>query len=263
MIPQGYIQEWRAVAPWQSLEMVEQDLLLSRALVDLFSNEFLSEALAFRGGTALHKLYLAPPRRYSEDIDLVQVQAGPIGPIYDAVQAALNSWLGKPSRKRGPGVANLIHRVDSEYPPSVRLRLKIEINTREHFTVHGLAHREFGVSSRWYTGHCRLTTYSLEELLGTKMRALFQRRKGRDLFDLWLGLTDGGADPDRIVAAFHRYMQAEGAHVSRQEFLDNLAAKREHPGFLSDIEPLVVEGVGFDPPTASAVVEKELVMRLG
>jgi len=255
--------EWRQAHPWQGDHQVEQDLLLSRALVDLFSNEFLSEALAFRGGTALHKLYLAPPRRYSEDIDLVQVQAGAIGPIYDAVQAVLNSWLGEPSRKRGRGVANLVCRADSTGPQVVPLRLKIEINTREHFTIHGLAHREFGVGSRWYTGHCRLTTYSLEELLGTKMRALFQRRKGRDLFDLWLGLTDGGADPDRIVTAFHHYMQAEGARVSRQEFRDNLVAKREHPGFLSDIETLVVEGVEFDATGAAAVVEEELVMRLG
>ena len=262
MIPQAYIQELRAVTPWQTLEMVEQDLLLSRALIELFSNETLSGALAFRGGTALHKLYLQPSRRYSEDIDLVQVQAGPIGPIYDAVQKQLNSWLGKPSRKRGPGVANLIYRIDSEFPPSTRLKLKIEINTREHFTANGFVHHEFDVDSRWYRGNCKLTTYSLEELLGTKMRALFQRRKGRDLFDLWLGLTEGGADADQVVSLFPRYMEAEGTHVSQLEFMDNLAAKLEHPGFHSDISPLLVPGTDFDVMPASGLVKSALLSKL-
>lgn len=61
--------------------MVEQDLIISRALVAIFSDDFLASQLAFRGGTALHKLYLSPQPRYSEDIDLVQITAGPIKPI--------------------------------------------------------------------------------------------------------------------------------------------------------------------------------------
>ena len=48
------------------------------------------------------------------------------------------------------------------------LRLKVEINTREHFTVAGFVRREFSMSSRWHTAQCALTTYTLEELLGTK-----------------------------------------------------------------------------------------------
>jgi hypothetical protein len=104
MIPEAYIQEWRETAPWRTIEMVEQDLMLSRALVDIFASKRLSEWVAFRGGTALHKLFFASAQRYSEDIDLVQKASGPIGPIYDEIQAVLNPWLGKPSRKRGHGV---------------------------------------------------------------------------------------------------------------------------------------------------------------
>ena len=263
MIPEAYIQEWRTLAPWRTFEMVEQDLILSRALIEIFSNDALSEALAFRGGTALHKLYLAPPGRYSEDIDLVQIEAGPIGPIYDGIQGVLNSWLGTPSRKRGPGVANLIYRVESEHPPSVRLRLKVEINTREHFTVHGLVYPEFTISSRWCAARCQITTYTLEELLGTKMRALFQRRKGRDLFDLWLGLTEGKADPDNVVAAFNEHMARDGKHIGQDEFLDNLATKQEHPGFLTDIEALIVPSSEFEAKEAMRVVEELLATRLG
>jgi predicted nucleotidyltransferase component of viral defense system len=262
MIPEAYIQEWRESAPWRTLEMVEQDLILSRALDEIFSDRTLSTLLAFRGGTALHKLYFSSPQRYSEDIDLVQKEGGSIGPVYDGIQAVLNPWMGLPSRRRGPDVANLTYRMDSEFPPSVRLQLKIEINTRDHFAVDGFVRRQFDVSSRWYTGSCQLTTYTLDELLGTKMRALFQRRKGRDVFDLWLGLTEGGADPDRVVAVFRRYMEAEERRISRQEFMENLATKRVHPGFLSDVGPLLVPEANFDMGSAVDIVESELVSRL-
>ncbi len=81
MIPERAIREWNEFVPWQSPIMVEQDLIISRALVSIFSDDFLRENLAFRGGTALHKLFLQPQPRYSEDIDLVQIKPGPIKPI--------------------------------------------------------------------------------------------------------------------------------------------------------------------------------------
>jgi hypothetical protein len=70
MIPQVYITEWAGQVPWQTNEQVEQDLVICRALVEICSDEFLAKSLASRGGTALHKLYLNPQPRYSEDIDL-------------------------------------------------------------------------------------------------------------------------------------------------------------------------------------------------
>ena len=65
MIPISDIRAWSNVVPWISNEQIEQDLIISRALVEIFSDEFLSENLVFRGGTALHKLYLNPQPRYS------------------------------------------------------------------------------------------------------------------------------------------------------------------------------------------------------
>ena len=94
------------------------------------------------------------------------------------------------------------------------------------------------------------------------MRALYQRRKGRDLFDLWLGLTAGGANPESVVSVFLQYMDAEKAKVSRQRFIDNLTPKLSHPGFLSDIEPLLVEGTELDMSDGHAVVKDLLLARL-
>lgn len=81
MINRASIIQWSKQVPWNDNAQIEQDLIISRALVAIFSDEFLSSQLAFRGGTALHKLYLSPQPRYSEDIDLVQINPGPIKPI--------------------------------------------------------------------------------------------------------------------------------------------------------------------------------------
>jgi predicted nucleotidyltransferase component of viral defense system len=56
VIPKADIVAWRQFAPWVNDAQVEQDLIISRALVAIFQNPVLAERLAFRGGTALHKL---------------------------------------------------------------------------------------------------------------------------------------------------------------------------------------------------------------
>jgi predicted nucleotidyltransferase component of viral defense system len=89
MIPQAYITEWASQVPWQTKEQVEQDLVICRALVEIFSDEFLAKSLTLRGGTALHKLYLNPQPRYSEDIDLLRIKAEPFGPVVNRLRERL------------------------------------------------------------------------------------------------------------------------------------------------------------------------------
>jgi predicted nucleotidyltransferase component of viral defense system len=259
VIPRAYIDAWRAHAPWRSDTKVEQDLIICRAVAELFSHPVLSEHLVFRGGTAMHKLYFDSPRRYSEDIDLVQIQSGPIGPVFDALREVLNPLLGKPKRKLGPGVITWTYRMTSEIPPVVPMKLKVEINTREHFSVLGVHRKPFSVESPWFSGRCDVPVFELSELLATKLRALYQRRKGRDLFDLWLSLTEGKADAQQIVQVFRKYMQFGGHVVSRAEFADNLAAKRRHPGFTADLSDLLPVGAKFDFDAGFAVIERDIL----
>lgn len=173
MIARDYITEWRDHAPWISDAHVEQDLVISRALVEIFRVEALSQRLAFRGGTALFKLHLAPAARYSEDIDLVQITPEPIGETFDRVRAVLDSWLGTPRRAIKEGRVNLVYRFSSEDQPPKPMRLKLEINSREHFTELGYVHTPFEVGSRWWSGTAAITTFALDEMLGTKLRALY------------------------------------------------------------------------------------------
>src|ERR1700732_2124656 len=97
MIPIMNIIAWSNVVPWAEQRQVEQDLIISRAIIDIFVDPFLREQLRFRGGTALNKLHFPSPIRYSEDIDLVRTSVGAIGPILDGVRARLEPWLGRAS----------------------------------------------------------------------------------------------------------------------------------------------------------------------
>ena len=256
MIPLDYITTWRVNAPWPQLSQIEQDLIICRALVELYTHPVVAKNLAFRGGTALFKLHLLPAR-YSEDIDLVQMQAGPIGPIMDAVQEKINPWLGIPKRKQSEGRVTLIWRVESE--EGLPLRLKVEINSREHFTVLGYQQFEFRMASRWYTGSALISSYRIDELLGTKLRALYQRKKGRDLFDLWQTAKTLAVNPETVVSCFLQYMEYEEHQISRAEFEMNLFEKLDDSRFLDDISPLLTTGSSWDSKAAARYVLDSLV----
>ena len=262
MIPRDFITAWRSEAPWVQDRQVEQDLVISRALVELFAHPLLADGLAFRGGTALYKLHLRPAARYSEDIDLVQVHPGAIGPFMDAIHAVLDPWLGLPRRKQTDGRVTLVYRFLSDEQPPVSLRLKIEVNVREHFAVYPLERRGFEVASRWFRGAAHITTYDIDELLATKLRALYQRKKGRDLFDLALALERQVCAPERVAETFCRYMREEGATVSRALVEQNLAAKARDPMFSADMSPLLAAGFAWEPSQAFHRVQSELVALL-
>ena len=139
------------------------------------------------------------------------------------------------------------------------MRLKIEINSREHFFVLEPESRPFSMSTRWFTGACNISSYRLEELLGTKLRALYQRRKGRDLFDLWLGLTVGKAQPALIAQCFRRYMEVSGLRVTCREFRLNMEQKLTHPDFIHDTDDLLRPGVAFDIASAYAKLDQDIL----
>jgi len=262
MIPRANITAWRSSAPWPSNEQVEQDLVLSRALVAMYSNSTVADQLVFRGGSALNKLFFAEAGRYSEDIDLVRRKAGPIGNLIGEIRKTLDYWLGSPKWKQGRDRFSLYYRFETSFEPVSGMRLKIEINTREHFSVLGTDRREFSVDNPWFTNSADVQVYKLDELLGTKMRALYQRKKGRDLFDLWLALKSGETDCDRIIECFLRYMDYSGSPVSRAEFEKNLSEKLDSRQFLEDIKPLIRADINYDPSVAADMVHDELVARL-
>ena len=263
MIPRAHITAWRSRAPWSSDGQIEQDLVVCRALVEIYSDGLAAKEVAFRGGTALHKLFFDSPGRYSEDLDLVQVNAGPIGPVMNAIRARLDPWLGKPQWKQSAGRVTIYYQFESEMKPVTPMRLKVEINTREHFTVLGFERVAFSVENPWFSGGADVLTYPPEELLGTKLRALYQRRKGRDLFDLAEALQRlPGLDLPKVIDCFNRYLDNDGTHISRAEFEGNLARKLKDALFTSDVPPLLALGISFNAIEAHQRVGEALLSRL-
>jgi predicted nucleotidyltransferase component of viral defense system len=263
LIPLSHIQEWSAVAPWPDSRQIEQDLIISRALCDLFNSPALAGAVAFRGGTAIHKLLFDRPLRYSEDIDLVQIRPEPIGDTIDAIRDALG-WLGKCNREQAGHSTHLVFKFAPEAEPETRLKLKVEINTREHQNLFALRKYPFSMESRWHQAQTDIVSFEPEELFGTKLRALLQRRKNRDLFDLDLGLTQLSMDLGKIIASFEHYLALEGNPISRAVAEQRMLEKFTR-SLTEDIAPLLPTGVRFeenDAVDAFGRIWKGLIVRM-
>jgi len=237
MIPEIFIEQWRNTVKWQRLEQIEQDLIISRALVDLYNDSHIKEALVFRGGTALNKLFIQPPARYSEDIDFVQKNSDPIGHTIDAIRELLKPWLGDPKWKLTQRSAKLIYQYETIN--KMPAKLKIEINITEHFQVLPLKTIPFVVKSDWFSGAADIITYEIDELMATKLRALYQRRKGRDLFDVWYVAAHGLIQLERVFDIFREYCAYNNMKISREEFLKNLELKKNHRDFNLDMSVLL------------------------
>lgn len=261
MIQNIYLNEWRQVAPWSDDGMVEQDLVISRLLVELFNHPEISNSFAFRGGTAIYKLFSNQPVRYSEDIDLVQVKAEPIGQSISIIRNIIDPLLGNPKRNFSVKGFTLTYEISPENARE-KLKLKIEVNTREHFSVYGLEKKEFNVQSRWFTGSAAISSYQLDELMGTKLRAFYERDKGRDLFDLWFALQQSNFDAQKSVTAFLKYIKNEKKNITRAMFERNFFEKQTAGSFSQDISPLLAPEVNWNFEKAAEEVYEKFITLL-
>jgi predicted nucleotidyltransferase component of viral defense system len=158
--------------------------------------------------------------------------------------------------------AKALHRFTSEYE-EIRLRLKLEINCKEHFNVLDWVDFPFEVESEWFSGKAAIRTYSINELLGTKLRALYQRSKGRDLFDLDYSRLNMKLDINQIIKCFKEYtIFATGKRPpSKKEFLMNIEEKENNPDFTGDMEAILRPEIKYNQEAAfewlkNVVIEK-------
>jgi predicted nucleotidyltransferase component of viral defense system len=266
----------RAVVPWPNMRQVEQDLLLCRSMDALFKDDFLSSQVSMRGGTLLHKVHLAPASRYSEDIDLVVHGDRPENHIRKAINRVLKDILGEPANStwedvklavrnavRPSRILRLIYRV-----PSVSggepLEIVVEANVTERKSHLAIVRFPFQFQFRNEDISSMVNGYDIHEMLGTKMRALFQRKRGRDLFDLYWALTmpNTKVEPEKIIGSFLYYMEQEGTTAGREEFVAILESYLMDHGFLKDMEPLLRTGIQYDPQLAGVYLIENLLSLL-
>lgn len=168
-----------------------------------------------------------------------------------------------------------IQRIEHEFSPTVappmRAAIKVEINYTESAPFYQIVHLPYAPPLPELNGtQVMLRSYDLDEMLGTKMRALFQREQGRDLFDLWhaWSLSEGGApsarvQPARVVAAFSDYMRRENTVVARAEYEAELASKLRLPDFRNDMAAMIHADVkDYDVDKAADLVRAVFLSRL-
>jgi len=262
VIPRDYISAWGEKVPWRTLAQVEQDLVVSRAMTEIFTQAVITEQMVMRGGTAFHKLLLDYPGRYSEDIDLVMRKECPTGELIDAVRSILDPWLGTPRRDWREDRLAIKYRFESSEEPVQPMRLKVEINPVEHLSLLPTRESHFEMANPWFTGTADIAIYHPDQMFGSKMRALYGRRKGRDLFDLWLALESDLVDPSAVVESFQAYGERHGEAISRAMFEANLISKFKDRRFHDDLAPLLPADSDYDPDAAVQLVLEELVSRL-
>ncbi len=257
MIPAAAVTQWSTGAPWPTRTQIEQDLLLSRLICEIANHPYLGEELVFRGGTCFHKLHVHPARRYSEDLDYVRSTAGGIKEFTGAV-TELGTELGFEVKTRiseNPK-AYLI----TESDEGLRIRIKVEINTRERSPVDPVQLVPYDVSSPWWTGQAQVRTFSTRELVATKIRALYERKKSRDVFDLWLALTELGLTGEDLIAAFEPYHPAS---LTAKTAVANLRDKLSDDEFRHDLDPFVAgRPAGYDLDSAAELVIAEVLTKL-
>lgn len=140
------------------------------------------------------------------------------------------------------------------------LRIKVEVNTHERSPALPLANVPFRVESPWWTGQAQVWTFQLAELIATKLRALYQRSKGRDLFDVWLALTVTGLDAEEVLAAFGPYRPV--GYTSKTATA-NLTDKLKARDFRHDLDELASQlPAPYEPDEAADLVIRVLLSRV-
>ena len=180
-------------------------------------------------------------------------------PIIDELRTVL-SFLGEPRIRQKANNNTLRFSYNSEIPPVIPLKLKVEINCREHFSVLGYLKKPFQMQNGWFSGNTIIKTYSLNEMMGTKLRALYQRKKGRDLFDIYKTLSIGLLDTKKVLHSYREYMEFVVEYVpTKKEYLLNLESKISDPEFQNDIAAILSTVENYNINTAYKIVVDKLI----
>ena len=140
----------------------------------------------------------------------------------------------------------------------------VEANVTERQPHRSVVEIPFSFPFRDTSVQTRIKGYDIHEMLGTKMRAMFQRKRGRDLFDLYWALAKSAktVKAPAIIESFQHYMRQEGTTAGRAEFVGILEGHLQDRGFCSDMKPLLRAGIEYDPQAAGVFIRTNLLSLL-
>jgi predicted nucleotidyltransferase component of viral defense system len=251
MIPRPVLAAWRRKVPWRDDRQVAQDLLLSLLAIRVANDPLTSEHLVWRGGTCLHKLHLDRPWRYSEDLDYVLLGEAGHGRIKDALTGIIADLGMECTRADVSGSrVNVWASAEVGALSGPRIKVKFEVNCNDAPPVLDLVRIQHEVKTRLWDEDAQILTFQAPEIVGTKFRALAQRRKGRDLSDLWLARRELGIQDAPLATAADHYLAHEG--IAPATLRERLADHVTDPEFCNDLKALTAQPYpGFDVSTAT------------
>ena len=208
LIKKEQIIEWGEKEKFQQDEHAEKDLYIEFFLKVITENKLLLKHLIFKGGTALQKIHLEKSLRFSEDIDFehrinkeIEHTLNEIKLIFE--KANLNIKI---KRKKNNYEISFLYQSKAIKKPN---KLKIEISDREDFSILGYTRKLLPINNVCFSSNVMISTYDINEILSQKTRALYQRNKGRDLYDLFVSQSHPDFDIEKIAQCFIRHMTDE------------------------------------------------------
>ncbi len=250
------IRTWADERAIPDLTLAELDYRLTHALGAIYKDPFLASRLCLKGGTVLNKLCFPTLSRLSVDLDFNAV--GPKSQVLaerSQVISQLESLLV--DQDSGYTVKHDFRyeqtTIVAHYTPlsgGPKQRLKLEISFIERVPILGQTERHLILPDG---SSVSIETYHLEELTATKLRALYGRRKGRDIYDLWrIASLDLDERAVRKLTLYYFYHAKMLFHYPT--FHANVEEKLRHRGFSDDVRGLIRVGQHFDWLEASRTV---------
>lgn len=185
-----------------SLGALEKDYVLTLIVQQIYAEENWRQTLIFKGGTALHKLYLH--RRLSLDLDFTAREPIDLEKIRPSLEVSEIDAQIKDAHQYDDALT--IDRLAFVGPLQHSNSVKIDISFREQIQ---LVPRQMMLTTI-YGLSFPVTCMALEEILAEKIRAALMRRTPRDYFDLWLIFRQDGIAFDALPELVRAKLRAVG-----------------------------------------------------
>ena len=182
---------------------IEKDLVISIVLAIISDSpafSWCSDKLIFRGGTCIKKVFYPDETRFSEDIDLMGLNIEEAGLFMRSVNKLVGMNLGVTSfdstevqYSNERGLDFMLY-----YTSVLQQKDHISFNLSTAYPMERIQKRAVIVEP-YLQINPSILTLGIKEILAEKTRALLQRRKPRDLFDVWFLIKNKELELDRSL----------------------------------------------------------------
>ena len=258
MIPRHEIDAAARQRPGWDTQQVEQDIVLTRLMVEVAADEYLADALVLKGGTCLHKLWLPEPWRYSKDLDYARTEDAPMGATFDALRAA-GQRVGLDGARMRVNRGRLLSHVSyrTTYADGATMKITVDIPTSPPAVPAQTQTRTLAVPRGSRTTTAAIITVTPQEMIASKAAAVFGRRQPRDAYDVWAAATAGLITAQQAATCFQHY-RTPGWSLDRAVW--NLNAKWADPNYLAELEAFGTQApVPFELDACRAAIDELIV----